>query len=242
MNQIRGAVRATLVILVIVGGTLIILLAALLRLRYKGIPLANWIPVYMARATATIFNVRLHCTDPDRLRTHQGFILPNHLSFVDIVVVLAMMPLRFLSAQEVKNRPMIGWAASAMGTVFVDRSSMQSRRAALVGIADSYAAAPDPPILIFPEGRLGTGTELSRFQLGIFKLARTHAIRYLPVAIAYDNPEIAIWRGRVGETLFDAGWKLATYRGPLRVTLTPLTPVLPRPEDNAAGTCRRGPR
>ncbi len=234
MKYLRGAIRTFFVILVIVLGTLVMLFFALFGLQRQGVPLTNWIPVYMARIVSWIFNLRIWNVDAEAMRRFRGFILPNHLTFIDIIVLYTIMPLRFLSAVEVKDRPVLGWAADAAGTVYVDRTSMRSRRDALNGIADAYLKQEEPPIVIFPEGRLGTGVDLSRFQLGVFKLARTHGIAYLPLAIKYDNMEIAIWRGREGENLFDAGWKLATYRGPLHVTMTPLDPVHPQADDNAA--------
>ncbi|MCB0129492.1 MAG: 1-acyl-sn-glycerol-3-phosphate acyltransferase [Caldilineaceae bacterium] len=234
MKQILGAVRVVLVIGVLVGGTGLLLLAALLRLRWHGIPVANRIPVGMSRLFNLIFNVRLTVHDHARLRAHRGFVVPNHISFIDIVVMFAVMPVRFLSAIEVKRRPVIGWAASAAGTIFVDRSDIHSRRQAVLAIADSYLAAPDPPIVIFAEGRLGTGDRVYPFQLGLFKLAKQHNIAYLPVAIQYDRPDIAVWRGREGESLVEAGWKAATFWGPLHVSVTPLDLVSPTSEDHAA--------
>lgn len=205
-----------------------------LGLTRKGIPLVNWIPVGMGKLVGFFFNLRLICTDKRRLQEHRGFLVPNHVSFIDIVVLAALLPVRFLAAVEVKERPVLGWAASAAGTVFVDRSDIRSRRAALISIADAYAARHDPPIVIFPEGRLGTGTELFNFQLGVFKLAKNLQVPYLPIAINYDRMDIAVWHGRAGETMLQAGWKLATFRGPLHVTVTPLPPVHPTEEDNAA--------
>lgn len=234
MKFLLALVRATFVIIVLVTGCLFMVVAAPLGLQRKGIPLINWVPVVMGRLVAFFFNIKLRCENCDRLHAHEGFLVPNHVSFVDIVVLAALLPVRFLAAVEVKQRPILGWAASVAGTVFVDRTNMRSRREALLLIGEAYQAHHAPPIVIFPEGRLGTGTELSRFQLGVFKLAKTDQIAYMPVAIHYDRMDIAVWHGRDGETLLQAGWKLASFRGPLNVTVTPLPAVRPTPEDNAA--------
>ncbi|MCB9160841.1 MAG: 1-acyl-sn-glycerol-3-phosphate acyltransferase [Caldilineaceae bacterium] len=234
MKWLLGVTRATLVLIVLVVGCLLIVAVAPFGLKRKGIPLANWIPVGMGRLVMLFFNIKLICPERDRFYGHDGFLAPNHVSFVDIVVLAALLPVRFLAAVEVKQRPVLGWAAAAAGTVFVDRSDIRSRREALVRIEEAYASNHQPPIVVFPEGRLGTGTELSNFQLGMFKLAKTQRIAYMPVAIDYDRLDIAVWHGRAGETLLQAGWKLATFRGPLRVTVTPLPVVHPTPDDNAA--------
>lgn len=234
MKFLLALTRATLVLIVLVSGCLLMVAIAPLGLQRKGIPLVNWVPVAMGRLVALFFNIKLHCNQRERLTAHEGFLAPNHVSFVDIVVLAALLPVRFLAAVEVKQRPVLGWAASVAGTVFVDRANMRSRREALLRIGEAYEARHAPPIVIFPEGRLGTGTELSNFQLGIFKLAKTHNVAYLPIAIHYDRLDIAVWHGRDGETLLQAGWKLASFRGPLHVTVTPLAAVRPTPDDNAA--------
>ncbi|MEZ4555975.1 MAG: hypothetical protein R2854_05905 [Caldilineaceae bacterium] len=68
-----------------------------------------------------------------------------------------------------------------------------------------------PPIVVFPEGRLGTGTELSTFQLGMFKLAKTQRIAYMPVAIDYERRHCRVARARRRDAA-PGRWKPATFR------------------------------
>ncbi|MEZ4831440.1 MAG: hypothetical protein R2873_05445 [Caldilineaceae bacterium] len=46
----------------------------------------------------------------------------------------------------------------------------------------------------------------------------------------YSHPEIAIWKGRLGEGLVSAVWRLATFPGPLHLYLKPVKLVHPSPE------------
>ena len=232
MKLLRATVRAVIVLAVLGIGTLLMMVAALLRLTWRGVPLSFWIAVSMARIFNVVYNVRLESPDWERLRTHTGFIVPNHLSYLDIIVLYSATPVRFLAAIEVKQRPVLGWAASLAGTAFVDRTNMRSRREALSSMASAYEEHPDIPVIVFPEGKLGTGKGLFRFQIGVFKLAKQHSIAYLPVAIQYSHPEIVIWSAR--ESMVQAVWRLAAVRGPITATLTPLEPVLPAESDNAA--------
>ena len=188
----------------------------------------------MARGFNRIFNVRLAVEHRERLTDFQGFIVANHISYLDIVSLMATQPLRMLAAAEVKSKPVIGWAASGAGAVYVDRSSLRSRRDAMMSILRRYQDEKDPPIAVFVEGRMGTGDRIFPFQLGIFKLAKRYDIAYLPVAIRYDRPDIVVWHGRDGETMMQAAWRLAKFPGPVHVTMTPLDVIHPTPSDNAA--------
>ena len=56
----------------------------------------------------------------------------------------------------------------------------------------------------------------------------------MPVAIVYDRPDIVVWHGRQGETMVEAAWRLATYRGRIQAKMIPLDVVHPTLDDNAA--------
>jgi len=234
MRLVMGGIRIFLGALLIFVGMIVIVLLGMTGRHVRGIPASQWVATGMARCFNVIFNVRLEIAHREGLATHQGFIVANHVSYLDIVALMAVQPLRMLAAAEVKSKPVIGWAASAAGAVYVDRSSLRSRRDAMMSILQSYQAEPDPPIAVFVEGHMGTADCINPFQLGIFKLAKRNDIAYLPVAIRYDRPDIVVWHGRDGETMMQAVWRLACFAGPVHVRLMPLGAVRPKPSDNAA--------
>ena len=45
----------------------------------------------------------------------------NHMSYLDIMVLGAVLPGSFISKAEVKKWPVIGWLGTLSGTVYVDR-------------------------------------------------------------------------------------------------------------------------
>lgn len=81
---------------------------------------------------------------------------------------------------------------------------------------------------------MGTGDKVFPFKLGIFKLAKREQIPYMPVAIVYDRPDIVVWHGSKGETMVEAAWRLATYRGRIQAKMIPLPIVRPTLDDDAA--------
>ncbi len=93
---------------------------------------------------------------------------------------------------------------------------------------------PYPPFVIFPEGRFGTATSLRPFHYGSFDVAALNSVTYLPCALRYDRPDIAIWRGVKEESFFEASLRVLTYRGRMQADVMPLDPVHPTPEDDAA--------
>ena len=51
-----------------------------------------------------------------------ALLVANHVSWLDILAVLAVAPTRMVAKREVRSWPVVGLLAAAAGTVFVDRS------------------------------------------------------------------------------------------------------------------------
>lgn len=230
-SAVVGGGRLVAVALVLLVGTPAVLVARVLPGRVRGARLAGWVATGMARAAALVFGVRIRCAQPERLRRHRGFVFPNHLSYADVVVLLALFPLRFLSNHVVERTPFVGAVARAIGTVFVDRGERASRAAARRELAASLAERNHPPLVLFPEGRIGEGAVLHPLRRGAFEVAAAGAVPYLLCAIQYSAPETVRWRR--GESFVAALWRLARHRGPLTADLVFLGTVHPTPSDDA---------
>jgi 1-acyl-sn-glycerol-3-phosphate acyltransferase len=127
---------------------------------------------------------------------------------------------------------------AAAGGVFVARDSLRSRRDAVLTIADSFRREQYPPIMIFPEGRMGTGEYLFPYQPNVFKMAIRFGIPYLVCAVRYDRPDIAVWHGRLGETMLTAYWRVACFPGQLHADVTPLLTRRPEPDQSSKALAR----
>lgn len=235
LRVLLGAIRVALLFLMILVCLPPILLFALAPIRFRGVRLSGWVATGMARFFNLIFNVRFRCDHPERLFRHHGLIFPNHSGYLDVVSLLTIMPVRFLAAAEVQRRPLIGWLAGGLETVFVDRSDKMSRRAARHSISAVLRRDPYPPVLIFPEGKLGPGDHLLPFRHGAFALAQENKVSYLPCALRYDHVDIVTWYGGTrNESLMTAVWRFARFPGPVHVEVILLEPVQPKPEDDPA--------
>jgi 1-acyl-sn-glycerol-3-phosphate acyltransferase len=223
-----GILRLTIALPTIVLATLLILPASWLPFKFKGIGLGPWLCTLCARLAMRIFNVRFSCPRPQLLRQHQGFVFANHIGFFDILMMLHVLPCRFLSAAENKKIPFIGAVSAAIGTLFVDRANRKSRAEIYQQLAQ---AERFPPLVIYPEGGVGPAHNLQPFKFGSFEICVKHRIPYLLCAIRYDKPESLNWLK--GQTFQQVLWKAAQFPGPIHAQLIPLRCVIPTGQENA---------
>jgi len=227
MRLIRGIFRLTLSFLAIGFGTIIILLLAPLPLRVRGVRLAAW-PVWgLVHFLIALFDVHFTCEEPQKFRQQNGFIFPNHLSYMDVLLLMYIWPVRFVSMAELRSWPFIGWIAIAVDTVFVNRADKESRREARQQLSDNVAHYPS--IVLFPEGGISNSGELQPFRYGAFEIAVQGSVSYLPCVFLYDRLDIIGW---TDEPLLTALWRLATHSGPIQARLYALRPIHPTPDDD----------
>jgi 1-acyl-sn-glycerol-3-phosphate acyltransferase len=221
-----GIVRLLISLLILLGGTIFVLATFWLPLRWRRIPLAAWSVTGMARLVMRVMNVQVHCPEPNRIRNQAGFVFPNHSTYMDIVLAVHLIPMRFVAKEEIRQMPLIGLIAQAIGCVFVKRENKASRTEARLKLGQVKRY---PPIVLFPEGRTNHSDELLPFRHGAFAVAIENGIPYLPCVILFDRPEIVRWQG---DPFHWAVWRLASRPGPINAYLIPLEPIHPQPEDD----------
>ncbi|MFN3581436.1 MAG: lysophospholipid acyltransferase family protein [Pseudomonas sp.] len=125
---------------------------------------------------------------PLRLRCHgtpaEGaqLLVSNHVSWLDIVVIGACKPARFLSKAEVLHWPVIGWLASAAGTLFIQRGQAQGQ-----SLQDQLGSALNDgdSLVIFAEGTTTAGDRVRTFHGRLLSCAIETDTAIQPVALAY---------------------------------------------------------
>jgi 1-acyl-sn-glycerol-3-phosphate acyltransferase len=229
-----AVIRMFLAAVTVTTGAGVILLGGLAPLRVRGVRLASWIVLGISHLVCRIFQVRVICNEPATLRGHLGFVFPNHLSALDPLVLLSLWPMRFVAAVEVMRYPVVGWITKNIGTVFVARQDRDARKQARGEIVAAIEQEPQPPIVLFPEGRLGPGHQLYPFRYGAFAMAVSKGISYIPCGLRYRPLDVVVWHGGQGEKLLNALWRLARNPGPVLAEVIPLAPVFPQPTDDPA--------
>ena len=68
-----------------------------------------------------IFNVRIQVAEGDPLHAlRHGLIVTNHISWLDVFVLNAVVPMRFVAKSEVRRWPVIGWLCARAQTLFIE--------------------------------------------------------------------------------------------------------------------------
>ncbi len=107
----------------------------------------------------------------------------NHISWLDIVVVLAARPSHFVSKADIKRWPLIGAMASAGGTLFIERESRRDAMRVVHHMAEQLSAGD--VLAVFPEGTTSDGISLLPFHANLFQAAIAANSPVMPVALSF---------------------------------------------------------
>ncbi len=114
--------------------------------------------------------------------TAPALLVSNHVSWLDVPVIAALVHTNFLSKDEVRAWPVVGWLAATTGTLFIQRGSGQAG-AVTRAIADRLAA--DGLLTLFPEGTTTDGSDVRPFFSRLFGAAIDTGSRVVPVGLRY---------------------------------------------------------
>lgn len=112
----------------------------------------------------------------------------NHISWLDILILGHLIPVRFLSKHEVEQMPVIGWLATRAGTLYIKRGHKGSASYASSEI--TAALKQQHSSLVFAEGTTTDG-HIKKFHSRLMQSAIDAEAMVQPVAIFYPlfNPE-----------------------------------------------------
>ncbi|MEO7906689.1 MAG: lysophospholipid acyltransferase family protein, partial [Saprospiraceae bacterium] len=118
---------------------------------------------------------------------HKGHCLyvSNHRSLLDPLIELGYIDTFILSKAEVANYPLLGSGARRTGVLFVERTSEESRKAAIQSIEKLFSSGSS--VLIYPEGTTNGGNLTAEFRKGTIELAFRLGIPVIPVMIEYPD-------------------------------------------------------
>ncbi|MEU7902916.1 lysophospholipid acyltransferase family protein [Actinoplanes sp. NPDC049118] len=152
-----------------------------------------------------------------------SLLVANHVSWLDVIALHAVAPVRLVAKHDVRGWPGIGALAVASGSIFVDRTRPKSLPATVAEIAAALRAGRT--VAVFPEGTTFCGADRGRFRPAVFQAAVDAGAPVVPVSIRYASPAAAF----VGEdTLWSSVRRVAASRG-LTVTLGGAPALLPEP-------------
>lgn len=93
--------------------------------------------------------------------------LSNHLSYVDIITLSAVLPVSFVSRAEVANWPLLGLLGKLQDTVFVERRARAKTKEQNKQLQEFLAQGR--ALVLFPEGTSTDGTQVLPFKSALLQ-------------------------------------------------------------------------
>ena len=160
-------------------------------------------------------------------------IAANHVSWIDIFLISAVRPTRFVAKSEIRAWPIAGWIADRAGTLFIRRD--QIRDMARIDARVRDVLNQGDCVGLFPEGITTEGDELRKFHTSLFEPAVANGAHEHPVAIRYEHPDGTLCRqlSFAGEVTFMQSLGLVVRQRGVRAR------VMFAPMVDTAGASRR---
>jgi 1-acyl-sn-glycerol-3-phosphate acyltransferase len=155
---------------------------------------ARWL-AFWSRMTLRALRVRVRT---EGMPPRRGLLVSNHLSYLDIVVLGSLEPMRFVAKADVRRWPVMGRLAIMGGTLFIDRT----RRADVSRVNSELAQAlgADVPVVLFPEGTSSDGRGVLPFRSSLLAPAAEAGAPVTPCHLSYElddgsvADEVCYWR------------------------------------------------
>lgn len=153
-------------------------------------------------------------------------IVANHISWLDIPLVAAVMPSRMLAKSDIRTWPVLGPLSRQAGTLYIERDRIRALPDTVETLARALLAGDR--VTVYPEGSTWCGRAQGPFRRAAFQAALDARVPVQPVRISYllDGAGQAGKRGgeTAGETagapafvgddpLTASLWRIARARG-----------------------------
>lgn len=183
-RAVRASIRLGLLVPHLVLG---ISIAGMLRLAsgdgWVSRPLGRTALRYWARGAARIIGLRVTATG--NRPAGCVFLVANHISWLDVLGIQTLLPVRFVAKSEVRAWPLIGSLAGLAGTLFLHRERVAAlgRTVAQLGALVECGQS----VCFFPEGTTSQGEAVTRFHPALFQSAIDTGAVVQPLALRYGT-------------------------------------------------------
>ena len=180
ITPVRSASRLSMLTLHLALGGVIVLYQALFYTRYwynsrKGKHIVQW----WVRRACHILAININVYGEVNHEKETLFVA-NHVSWLDIIALSAVVQVKFISKDSIKHWPIIGWLVTSVGTLLIRRGKyfVISRLVALIKKELKHRHS----VLLFPEGTTTNGKQVAPFRFALLQSV-THS-EYMVQAIA----------------------------------------------------------
>lgn len=144
---------------------------------------ARTFPHWYHRRLASIIGLKVKCVGERPSRA--CLIAANHVSWLDIPVLSAALPVSFIAKQEVAGWGIFGSLARLQRSVFVNRERRHTTAESRDEIQERLKAGDT--LVLFAEGTSTDGNRVLPFRSSFFASAETDGLIVQPVTLAYDG-------------------------------------------------------
>jgi 1-acyl-sn-glycerol-3-phosphate acyltransferase len=169
------------------------------------------------RALLRAFGIRLAVFNAAGLAPVPGrgaLVVNNRISWLDIVAINAVRPMRALAKREVRGWPVLGRLTRMSGTIYVDRERLRTLPGAVTEVAGALRAGS--MVNVTPEGTTWCGQAGGRYRPAAFQAALDAGVPVVPVALRFrtgDGRETTAPAFIGDEGLIDSVRRVARLRG-----------------------------
>jgi len=107
----------------------------------------------------------------------------NHISWIDIIVLMATSHGVFLAKSDLAGWPLIGWMCRQADTMFLQRGSARALVERMRSLRLAFGQQEN--VFLFPEGTTTAGEEVRAFFPGLFQAAIDSRVAVQPIALSY---------------------------------------------------------
>nr|WP_236640465.1 lysophospholipid acyltransferase family protein [Tepidimonas charontis] len=139
------------------------------------------IQTWSAQALAILgVAVRVHGEPPAH---GPRLVVANHVSWLDILVIDAVRPCRFVAKADVHRWPLLGRLVAGAGTLFIERERKRDALRVVHRLAERLQAGD--VLAVFPEGTTSAGATVLPFHANLLQAALATDTPVQPLGVAY---------------------------------------------------------
>ncbi len=111
------------------------------------------------------------------------FIVSNHLSYLDILVLSSQLPTTYVTSLEMKKVPVLGWITQVAGCLYVDRKSRENLSNEIRDITEALQKGLS--VTVFPEATSTNAEQVLPFKRPLFQASKDSSTPISPLCLNY---------------------------------------------------------
>ncbi len=117
------------------------------------------------------------------------FLVANHLSYLDVVLLWRYLDATFVAKSEIKSWPFFGWGTRTLGVLFIDRELKRDVHRMNRRISESISN--EQGVIIFPEGTSTGGEQVLSFNAPLLQYPADEQMPVSFASLSYEttNPD-----------------------------------------------------